>query len=93
MDLVRGQVLEPRSCGVSKVKGKVADDDRVISRAAQLARQAVVVEPETGIRLPRVLGECGGLPKAWGKGAARISRLNTRVPGCSGDGLLSSLQS
>ena len=26
VDLVRGQVLEPRSCGVSKVKGKVALD-------------------------------------------------------------------
>ena len=34
VDLVRRQVLEPRSCGVSKVKRKVADDDRVLRRAA-----------------------------------------------------------
>ena len=84
-------MLDPDACRVCKIQGKVANDDRVISRAAQLARQAVVVEPEPEIRLLRVLGECGGLPKAWGKGAARISRLNTRVPGGSGDGLLSSL--
>ena len=64
MDLIRRQVLEPRSCGVGKVKRKVADDHGVIRRTAQLACQVVVVEPEPEIRLPRVLGECGGLPKA-----------------------------
>ena len=37
VDLVRGQVHEPRSRGVSKVKGKVADDDRVVRSTAQLA--------------------------------------------------------
>ena len=51
MDLVLGQVLEPRSCGVGKVKRKVADDYNIIRRAAQLACQVVVVEPERGIRL------------------------------------------
>ena len=34
VDLVRGQVLEPRSCGVSKMKGEVVDDDRVFHRTA-----------------------------------------------------------
>src|SRR6185436_15329466 len=34
VDLIRRQVLEPRSCGVSKMKRKVADDDRVFRRAA-----------------------------------------------------------
>ena len=37
VDLIRRQVLEPRSCGVSEVKGEVADDDRVVRRTAQLA--------------------------------------------------------
>ena len=37
VDLVRGQVLEPHSRGVSEVKGEVADDDRVVRRTAQLA--------------------------------------------------------
>ena len=69
---------------------KVANDDRVISRATQLACQAVVVELERRVRLSRVLGERGGLPEVWGNGAARISQLNTRVPGGSGDGLRSS---
>ena len=69
VDLVGWKMLEPCSCRVCEVQRKVADDDRVVSRAAQLARQAIVVEPEPGIRLPRVLGECGGLPKAWGEGS------------------------
>ena len=34
VDLICGQMLEPRSCGISKVKRKVADDDRVLRRAA-----------------------------------------------------------
>ena len=34
VDLICRQVLEPRSCGVRKVKRKVADDDRVLRRAA-----------------------------------------------------------
>ena len=34
VDLIRRQVLEPRSCGVSKMKRKVAEDDRVFRRAA-----------------------------------------------------------
>ena len=55
MDLVRGKVLEPCSRGVSEVKGEVADDYGVISGAAQLACQAVVVEPDHGIGLAQVL--------------------------------------
>ena len=34
VDLIRRQMLEPHSCGVSKVKRKVADDDRVLRRTA-----------------------------------------------------------
>ena len=34
VDLIRKQVLEPRSCGVRKMKRKVADDDRILRRAA-----------------------------------------------------------
>ena len=67
MDLIRGQMLEPCSCGVGKVKRKVADDHGVICRVAQLASQAVVVEPECGIGLARVLDEGGGLSEVWGK--------------------------
>ena len=36
MDLVREQVLEPRSCGVSKMKGKVEDDNCIFWCTAQL---------------------------------------------------------
>ena len=34
VDLARRQVLKPRSCGVSKMERKVADDGRVLRRAA-----------------------------------------------------------
>ena len=92
VDLVGRKMLQPRACRICEMQRKVANDDGIISRTAQLACQAVVVEPEPGIRLSRVFDEGGGLSKAWGgNGAARISRLNTRVPGGSGDGLLSSL--
>ena len=64
------QVLEPRSCGISKVKREVADDHGVICRAAQLACQAVIVEPNRGISLARVLEKGGGLSEAWGEGSS-----------------------
>ena len=69
MDLVRGQMLEPRSCGVGEVERKVADDHGVIRRVAQLACQVVGNEPDRGISLARVLDEGGGLSKARGKGS------------------------
>ena len=67
MDLIGGKMLEPCARGIRKVQRKVANDDDIIGRTAHLACQAVVVEPEPGIRLSRVFGEGGGLPKAWGK--------------------------
>ena len=66
VDLVGRKMLKPCSGRVCEVQRKVADDNRVVTRAAQLARQAVVVEPEPGVRLSRVLGEGDGLPKAGG---------------------------
>ena len=64
MDLVGRKMFELGACTVCEMLGKVANDDRVIIRATQLACQVVVVELELGIRLSRVLGECGGLSKA-----------------------------
>ena len=91
VDLVRGKVFEPCPRRVCKVQRKVADDHGDISRTAQLASQAVVVEPETGICLSRVFGEGGGLSKAWGKWSdANFSDKHAGAWGF-GDGLLSSL--
>ena len=67
VDLVRGKVFEPCPRRVCKVQRKVADDHGVVCRVAQLASQAVVVEPEPGISFSRVLGEDGGLTKARGE--------------------------
>ena len=67
MDLIVGKVFEPCARRVCKVQRKVANDHGVITRTAQLASQAVVVEPKCGICLSRVFGEGGGLMKAWGE--------------------------
>jgi hypothetical protein len=66
------------------------DDDLIGSGSAQLARQAVVVEPYTEVRLPVVFVDRRGLAEVLGELAVRISRLNTRVPGGSGVGERSS---
>jgi hypothetical protein len=49
------------------VQRQVADDHLVGGGAAQLAGKAVVVEPHTRVRLPRVLVNLGGLAEALGE--------------------------
>jgi hypothetical protein len=90
VDLAGQLVLEPRPRRVGEVQGEVADDNLVAGGSAQLTRQAVVVEPHTGVRLPVVLDDHRGLAEVLGKVVVRISRLNTRVPGGSGVGERSS---
>jgi hypothetical protein len=72
------------------VQRQVADDHFVSGGTAQLAGQAVIVEPHARVRLPRVLVDRGGLAEALGKLVVQISRLNTRVPRGSGIGERSS---
>jgi hypothetical protein len=50
-------MLQPGSGGVREEQGKVADDEVVIVRSAQLAGQSVDREPQFRLRLPRVLGD------------------------------------
>jgi uncharacterized membrane protein len=64
MNLAGRQVLEPRPRRVGEVQRQVADDDLVGGGSAQLACQAVVVEPYAGVRLPRVLVDRRGLVEA-----------------------------
>jgi hypothetical protein len=90
VDLAGRQVLEPRPCRVDEVQGEVTDDNLVGGSPAQLTRQAVVVEPHAGVRLPLYLTIDVGWRKRWGKLTVRNSRLNTRVPGGSGVGERSS---
>ena len=65
VDLVRKKVFEPCPRRDCEVQRKVADNHGVVGSATQLASQAVVVEPEPEISFSRVLGEGGGLTKAW----------------------------
>jgi hypothetical protein len=64
MNLAGRQVLEPCSRRVGEVQRQIGDDDLVGGGSAQLACQAVVVEPYTGVRLPRVLVNRRGLAEA-----------------------------
>jgi hypothetical protein len=61
VDLTSRQVLEPRPRRVCEVQRHPADDDLVGGGSAQLACQAIVIEPHTGIRFPRVLVDRRGL--------------------------------
>jgi hypothetical protein len=64
VDLAGRQVLEPRPCRIGEVQRQVADDDLVGGGSTQLARQAMVVEPYAGVRLPDVLVDRCGLAEA-----------------------------
>jgi hypothetical protein len=49
------------------MQGEVTDDNLVGGGPAQLAHQAVVVEPHAGVRLPVVLDDRRGLTEALGE--------------------------
>jgi hypothetical protein len=57
-------MLKTRPRQVGEVQQQVADDDLVGGGSAQLAHQAVVVEPYAGVRLPVVLVDRRGLAEA-----------------------------
>jgi hypothetical protein len=75
-------MLEPCPGRVREVQRQVADDDFVGGATAQLARQAIVVEPYTRVRLPRVLVNRGGLAEALRK--ARRANLSAEHTGPRG---------
>jgi hypothetical protein len=83
VDLAGRQMFKPRPRRVGEVQGQVTDDDLVGDGSAQLACQAVVVEPYAGVRPPLYFSIDVGWRKRWGKLVVQISRLNTGVPGGS----------
>jgi hypothetical protein len=50
-------MLQPGPGSVKEKKAEVADDEVVVVRPSQLARQPVIREPQLWPRLPRVLGD------------------------------------
>jgi hypothetical protein len=54
LDLVAGQVLEPRACGIVEVERQVLYHDEIVGRSSGMARKSVVLEPYTGIGVPVV---------------------------------------
>jgi hypothetical protein len=64
VDLTGRQVFEPRPRRVYEVQWQVANDDLVGGGPAQLACQALVIEPHTRVRLPHVLVDRRRLAKA-----------------------------
>jgi hypothetical protein len=52
LDLVAGQVLEPRTCGIAEVEWQVLDHEEIVGRPSGMARKSVVLEPYAGIGVP-----------------------------------------
>jgi hypothetical protein len=67
VDLAGRQMIKPRPRRVGEVQRQVADDDFVGGGSAQLACQAVVVEPYAGVHLPVVFVDRRGLAEALGE--------------------------
>jgi hypothetical protein len=45
LDLVAGQVLEPRARGVAEVERQILDHKEIIGRSSGIARESVVLKP------------------------------------------------
>ena len=83
-------MLQPGSGSVGEEEGEVANDEVVVVRPSQLARQPVIHDHNSGFVSPEYLVMVVGARNRAGNGARRMARLKTRGPGGSGEGLRSS---
>jgi hypothetical protein len=83
-------MLQPGSGSVGEEEGEVADDEVVVVRPSQLARQPVIRLPNSGFVSPEYLVMVVGARKWAGNGPSRMARLKTRGPSGLGEGLRSS---
>jgi hypothetical protein len=66
LDLVAGQVLKPRTCGIAEVERQVLDHEEIVSRSPGMARKSVVLEPYAGNGVPVVSWHIGRGPEVRG---------------------------
>ena len=52
-------MFQPHSCQIGQEHRKVADNEIIIIRSTGLASKLIILEPQSGICFPRVLGEVG----------------------------------
>jgi hypothetical protein len=78
LDLVAGQVLEPRTCEITEVERQVLDHEEIVGRSSGMARKSVVLEPYAGIGVPVVSWHIGRGPKA--RGELRVADALTKGP-------------
>jgi hypothetical protein len=83
-------MLQPSSGSIREEEGEVADDEVVVVRPSQLARQSVIREPKLQPRLLEYLVMVVGARNQARNGARRMARLKTRGPSGWGEGLQSS---
>jgi hypothetical protein len=83
-------MLQPGPGSVREEEGEVVDDEVVVIRPSQLARQPVIHVPQLRPCLPEYLVMVVGAQNRPGNGARRMARLKTRGPSGSGEGLRSS---
>jgi hypothetical protein len=78
LDLVAGQVLEPRACRIAEVKRQVFDHEEIVGRSSGMARKSVVLEPYAGIGVPVVSWDVGRGLEA--RGELRVVDAPTKGP-------------
>jgi hypothetical protein len=89
VDLVVGQMLEPRPRGVPEVERQVLDDEKVVCRSPRVAREPVVLQPYADVGVSLYLGTSVGARKREGNLASRTPWPKARGPLCFGDQLRS----
>jgi hypothetical protein len=78
LDLVAGQLLEPRMCGVAEVERQALDHEEIVGRSFSMACKWVALEPYTGIGVPIVSWHIGRSPEA--RGELRVADAPTKGP-------------
>ena len=61
-------MFQPCSCRISQEQWKVADNEIIIIRSTGLAGKLIILEPQSGVRFPRVFWDVGWWSVSWWEG-------------------------
>ena len=78
LDSVGRKVFKPCSCRIDQEQWKVADNEIIIICSTGLASKPIILEPQSGVRFPRVFWDVGWWSVSWREGS---------VEDVSGEGL------
>ena len=69
LDSVGREVFKPCSCRIDQEQWKVADNEITIIHTTGLVGKPIILEPKSGVRLPRVLWDVGLWSVPWQEGS------------------------